>query len=103
MIVGEVVGTIVATRKEERLEGLKFQIVKIEDMDPKTGGLKPTGRYLVCADAVGAGRGETVLCSQGSSARLTARTKDCPIDAVIMGIVDTIEIEGQKIFEKYAG
>ena len=103
MIVGEVVGTIVATRKEETLEGLKLQIVKIEDMDPKTGGLKPTGRYLVAADAVGAGHGETVLCSQGSSARLTERTKDRPIDAVIMGIVDTIEIEGENIFEKYAG
>ena len=103
MIVGEVVGTIVATRKEETLEGLKFQIVKIEDMDPKSGELKPTGRYLVAVDAVGAGRGETVLCSQGSSARLTDKTKDRPVDAVIMGIVDTIEIEGEKIFEKYAG
>ena len=103
MIVGEVVGTIVATRKEETLEGLKFQIVRIEDVDPKSGGLKPTGRYLIAADAVGAGRGETVLCAQGSSARLTDKTKDRPIDAVIMGIVDTIEIEGEKIFEKYAG
>ena len=84
MIVGEVVGTIVATRKEETLEGLKLQIVKIEDMDPKTGGLKPTGRYLVAADAVGAGHGETVLCSQGSSARLTERTKDRPRSAEIM-------------------
>ncbi|MGD9403287.1 MAG: EutN/CcmL family microcompartment protein [bacterium] len=97
MIVGEVVGTIVATRKEERLEGLKFQIVKIFDMD-----MKPTGSFLVVADAVGAGKGEMVLCSQGSSARLTERTKDKPIDAVIMGIVDTIEIGGEKIFEKYA-
>ncbi len=103
MIVGEVVGTIVATRKEERLEGLKLQIVKIADMDPRAKGLKATGRFLVAVDAVGAGHGETVLCAQGSSARLTVRTKDCPIDAVIMGIVDTIEIEGETIFEKYAG
>lgn len=103
MIVGEVVGTIVATRKEKTLEGLKFQIVKIEDLDPGSGKLRPTGRYLIAADAVGAGYGETVLCSQGSSARLTDKTKDRPIDAVIMGIVDTIEIEGEKIFEKYAG
>ncbi len=103
MIVGEVVGTIVATRKEKTLAGLKFQIVKIEDMDPEGGGLKPTGRYIIAADAVGAGHGETVLCAQGSSARLTDKTKDRPIDAVIMGIVDTIEIEGEKIFEKYAG
>jgi ethanolamine utilization protein EutN len=98
VIVGEVVGTIVATRKEERLKGLKFQIVKIFDMD-----MKPTGRFLVAADAVGAGKGEMVLCAQGSSARLTEMTENRPIDAVIMGIVDTIEVGGEKIFEKYAG
>jgi microcompartment protein CcmK/EutM len=97
LIIGEVVGTVVATRKEERLSGLKFQIVKIIGMD-----LKPTGQFLVVADAVGAGQGETVLCAQGSSARLTEKTRDCPIDAVIIGIVDTIEIEGDLIFQKYA-
>ena len=98
MIVGEVVGTLVATRKEERLAGLKFQIVRVMDAD-----LKETGKFLVAADAVGAGHGEVVLCAQGSSARLTDKTKDCPIDAVIMGIVDTIEIQGETVFEKYAG
>jgi ethanolamine utilization protein EutN len=97
LIIGEVVGTVVATRKEERLSGLKFQIVKIIDMD-----LKPTGQFLVVADAVGAGEGETVLCAQGSSARLTDKTRDCPIDAVIIGIIDTVEIEGDFIFQKYA-
>ena len=97
MIIGEVVGTVVATRKEERLSGLKFQIVKIIDMD-----LEPTGQFLVVADAVGAGKGETVLCAQGSSARLTDKTKDCPIDAVIIGIIDTVEIEGDLVFQKYA-
>ena len=97
MIIGEVVGTIVATRKEERLVGLKFQVVKVLNID-----LKPTGQFLIAADAVGAGYGEVVLCAQGSSARLTAKTKDRPIDAVIMGIVDTIEIEGKVVFEKYA-
>lgn len=97
MIVGEVVGTIVATRKEERLTGLKFQIVKIVNAD-----LKPTGQFLIAADAVGAGTGELVLCAQGSSARLTDKTKESPVDAVIMGIIDTIEIQGEKVFEKYA-
>ena len=97
MLIGEVVGTVVATRKEERLSGLKFQIVKIIGMD-----LRPTGQFLVVADAVGAGKGETVLCAQGSSARLTEKTRDCPIDAVIIGIVDTIEIEGDLIYQKYA-
>jgi microcompartment protein CcmK/EutM len=98
LIVGEVVGTLVATRKEERLSGLRFQIVKVLEAD-----LKETGKFLVAADAVGAGFGEVVLCAQGSSARLTDRTKDCPIDAVIMGIVDTIEIQGNTVYEKYAG
>lgn len=98
MIIGEVVGTIVATRKEERLGGLKFQIVKIVDVH-----LKPTGQFLIAADAVGAGHGELVICAQGSSARLTAKTQDKPIDAVIMGIIDTIEIGGEVVFQKYAG
>jgi microcompartment protein CcmK/EutM len=96
LLVGEVVGTVVATRKEERLSGLKIQIVKIIGMD-----LKPTGQFLIVADAVGAGKGETVLCAQGSSARQTEKTRDCPIDAVIIGIIDTIEIEGELIFQKY--
>jgi len=72
-------------------------VVKVLNVD-----LKPTGQFLIAADAVGAGYGEVVLCAQGSSARLTAKTKDRPIDAVIMGIVDTIEIEGKVVFEKYA-
>jgi microcompartment protein CcmK/EutM len=97
LIVGEVVGTIVATRKEERLRGLKFQIVKILSVD-----LKATGQFLVVADAVGAGHGEMVLCAQGSSARLTEKTRETPVDAVIIGIVDTIELRGEKVFEKYA-
>jgi ethanolamine utilization protein EutN len=97
LLIGEVVGTVVATRKEERLSGLKFQIVMIIDMD-----LKPTGQSLIVADSVGAGKGETVLCAQGSSARQTDKTRDCPIDAVIIGIVDTIEIEGDLIYQKYA-
>jgi ethanolamine utilization protein EutN len=97
LVIGEVVGTVVATRKEERLSGLKFQIVKIIDMN-----LKPTGQFLVVADAVGAGKGETVLLAQGSSARLTEKTRDCPIDAVIIGIVDTVEIEGDLVYQKYA-
>jgi ethanolamine utilization protein EutN len=97
LVIGEVVGTVVATRKEERLSGLKFQIVRIVDMD-----LRATGQFLVVADAVGAGKGETVLLSQGSSARLTERTRDCPIDAVIIGIVDTVEIEGDLVYQKYA-
>ncbi len=97
MIVGEVVGTLVASSKEERLRGLKFLIVKIVNVD-----LKPIGQFLVCADAVGAGYGEVVLCAQGSSARLTDKTKDNPVDAVICGIIDTIELQGKVVYEKYA-
>ena len=97
MILGEVIGTVVATRKDENLSGMKFQIVKVVDVN-----LNPTGNFVIAVDAVGAGYGEIVLCAQGSSARMTEKTQNRPVDAVIMGIVDTIEIGGKKVFEKYA-
>ncbi len=95
MNVGLVVGTVVATRKEEELGGLKFLLVKGLDPDGK-----PTGPQVVAADAVGAGLGEVVLYASGSSARQTKVTKDRPVDATIMAIVDTIEVEGQVRYRK---
>ena len=89
MLIGQVAGTVVSTRKDEKLEGLKFQVVKVVDLDGK-----PTGAYVVAIDSVGAGPGEVVLYATGSSARQTNQTKDKPVDAVIMAIVDSIEING---------
>jgi microcompartment protein CcmK/EutM len=87
MTLGKVVGTVVATRKEQTLEGLKFLLVRQVDAEgQETGGL------VVAADAVGAGPGELVLVASGSSARQTQATNNRPVDAVIMAIVDTWEV-----------
>jgi microcompartment protein CcmK/EutM len=87
MTLGKVVGTVVATRKEQTLEGLRFMLVRQLDAEgQETGGL------VVAADAVGAGPGELVLVASGSSARQTQATNNRPVDAVIMAIVDTWEV-----------
>ncbi|MFH1681423.1 MAG: EutN/CcmL family microcompartment protein [Candidatus Eisenbacteria bacterium] len=95
MVLGRVEGTVVATRKDEKLEGLKLLVVRVLDV-----GGKPTGSTFVAADAVGAGESEVVLCAQGSSARLTAATENRPVDAVIIGIIDTVEVGGTITFQK---
>jgi microcompartment protein CcmK/EutM len=93
--LGKVVGTLVATRKDEELEGLRFLVVKGCDFEGN-----PTGAAVVAADAVGAGLGEVVLYASGSSARQTHLTKDRPVDATIMAIVDLIEVEGAHRYVK---
>lgn len=95
MLVGKVVGTVVATRKEKELEGLKLLLVRGMDLEGK-----PTGTVVVAIDAVGAGVGEVVLYASGSSARQTTVTKDRPVDATIMAIVDQIEVGGTLKYEK---
>ena len=95
MVLGKVVGTVVSTRKEDELSGLKFLLVKACDADGK-----PTGSTVVAVDAVGAGVGEVVLYASGSSARQTKATKDRPVDATIMAIVDQVEIEGAARYTK---
>ena len=87
MILAKIVGTVVATRKDERLVSNKLLIAR--PMDPQG---KPEGNFLVAVDTVDAGVGETVLIVSGSSARMASGMKDCPVDAAIVGIVDTIAI-----------
>ncbi|MER3522857.1 MAG: ethanolamine utilization protein EutN [Ignavibacteria bacterium] len=87
MVLGKVVGTVWATRKDEELVGMKFQIVKHVDLDYK---LKDT--FVVAVDTVQAGVGDIVLLCSGSSARQTTLTKNKPVDAVIMAVVDKIDI-----------
>ncbi len=95
MQLGKIVGTVVSTQKDEKLEGLKFLIVKHVDVD-----IKPTGSIVIAVDSVGAGVGEVVLTAAGSSARQTHITKDKPVDTVIMAIVDVLEVDGQNKYVK---
>lgn len=87
MILGKVVGTVWATRKDEELVGMKFQIVKHLDLDYKV-----KDSFVVAVDTVQAGVGDVVLVCSGSSARQTALTKNKPVDAVIMAVVDKLDI-----------
>jgi microcompartment protein CcmK/EutM len=95
MLLGRVVGTVVATRKEEELSGLKLLLVRGADAEGN-----PVGSLVVAIDAVGAGLGEVVLYASGSSARQTRVTKDRPVDATVMAIVDAIEHDGRTTYEK---
>ncbi|MBR59244.1 MAG: ethanolamine utilization protein EutN [Myxococcales bacterium] len=97
MQLGRVVGTVVATRKEEELEGLRLLVV--HELSTK---LKETGKMVVAVDAVGAGTNEVVLYASGSSARQTRVTRDRPVDATIMAIVDQLELDGKVKFDKSA-
>ncbi len=92
MKMGKVIGTVVATRKDPSLEGVKLLVVENLTLD-----LKPEGGYVVAVDAVGAGSKEVVLYASGSSARQTAKTKDRPVDAVIMAILDSFEAHGKNV------
>jgi ethanolamine utilization protein EutN len=97
VILGQVVGTVVSTRKDSGLSGLKLLVVRELD-----DALEPTGHLVVSADAVGAGRDEVVLVAAGSSARLTDATRDKPVDSVIVGIVDEVEERGSLVYSKRA-
>jgi microcompartment protein CcmK/EutM len=89
MLIASVIGTVVATRKDERLASQKLLLVR-----PVSPQGKPDGASLVAVDTVDAGVGETVLIVSGSSARMAAGMKDCPVDAAIVGIVDAIQLHG---------
>ncbi|MFT3708220.1 MAG: EutN/CcmL family microcompartment protein [Archangium sp.] len=95
MLLGKVVGTVVSTRKEPTLDGSRFLLVRGMDADGKA-----TGSLVVAVDAMGAGVGEVVMYASGSSARQTEMTKDRPVDAVIMAIVDQVEVEGKLTWVK---
>ncbi len=95
MFLGKVIGTVVASQKEPSLDGLKLLVVRrltIEGED--------TSGYVVAADAVGAGLGEVVMIATGSSARQTRATDKRPCDAVIMAIVDVLELDGVEKYHK---
>lgn len=97
MYAARVIGTVVSTTKEEKMKGMKLQVVQPVSLL----NLQDEGKPAVAVDAVGAGISEIVLVVGGSSARQTARTANLPVDATIMAIVDYIDIEGKKVFDKY--
>ena len=95
MILAQVLGSVVSTRKDAALMSLKLLLVREVDAQ-----FQPAGNMVVAADAVGAGEGELVLVAQGSSARLTDVSRDKPVDAVICGIVDAVEVNGKDAWLK---
>jgi microcompartment protein CcmK/EutM len=95
MLIARVIGTTVSTVKDEKLSGKKLLVLRQTD---ECG--TPTGKPYVAIDTVDAGVGELVLTCAGSSARQTSQTKDCPVDAVIMAVIDTLEVDGETTFTK---
>jgi ethanolamine utilization protein EutN len=102
MFLARVTGSVVATQKVASLTGHKLLTVEPLRIEPTASRLVSTGRSFVVVDTVGAGQGETVLIVQGSSARLTPETEKLPVDATIIGIVDTVNVESKTIFSARA-
>lgn len=88
MIIGKVVGRLWSTRKDEKLNGQKFLVVRL-----MKNGMEESEDVLVAGDIVGAGKGDLVMITQGSSTRQIAGLKDVPIDSIVVGIIDSIEME----------
>lgn len=97
MLMGKVVGTVVSTQKDAGLDGYKLLIVQNVDLE-----MQLKGSYIVATDAIGAGLGELVIVVQGSSARIAQRTLNKPVDASVIAIVDTVEVEGAVKYDKSA-
>jgi len=101
MFLAKVTGSLVATQKIDTMVGQKLLVVepfRVDAQDRKR--LVSTGRTFVAVDTVGAGEGELVLITQGSSARMTPETKNLPIDTVIVGLVDTVHVDHACVFRR---
>jgi ethanolamine utilization protein EutN len=99
VIIGRITGRAVSSRKDEGLLGTK--LLMAQEVDPTSGA--ESGDLMIVADHLGAGPGDVVLISQGSAARFTAVTKDQPIDALVVGIVDSVRIDRTETFSREAG
>lgn len=99
MFLARVEGAVVATKKDPSMSGRKLLLLRpqlVDDLDPTQ--FRPGKNTIVAVDSVGAGLGEMVLFCQGSSARLAPNMKSAPVDAVIIGIVDTVDVLGKEVF-----
>jgi ethanolamine utilization protein EutN len=102
MFLARVEGLVVATKKDPSMSGRKLLLLRpqlVDDKDPSR--FRPGSNTVVAVDSVGAGVGEMVLFCQGSSARLAPNLKDAPVDAVIIGIVDSVDVLGKQIFSAH--
>jgi ethanolamine utilization protein EutN len=100
MFLAKVEGSVVSTKKDPSMSGRKLLLVRpmlVDDKDPTR--FKHGSNTIIAVDSVGAGQGEMVMFCQGSSARLAPNLKDAPVDAVIIGIVDTVDVLGKTIFD----
>ena len=97
MFLGKVIGTVWSTKKDEKLVGAKFLVVRKLDLDQNE-----KNDFVIAVDSVGAGEGEVVLVATGSSSRQTNLTQDKPVDAVIMAIVDKLDISIKQLIEESA-
>lgn len=101
MFIARVTGSVVSTQKVASMTGQKLLVVEPYRLEgEKRDSLVTTGRTFIAVDTLGAGEDDFVLITQGSSARLTPETKELPIDAVIIGIVDTVHIEKQSVYAR---
>jgi ethanolamine utilization protein EutN len=101
MFVAKVTGSMVSTQKVSAMVGHKLMVVEPYRIDASDRSrLISTGRTFIAVDTVGAGEGEYVLITQGSSARQTPETKNLPIDTVIIGIIDTVHVDGVNVFHR---
>jgi ethanolamine utilization protein EutN len=102
MILARVEGSVVATKKNRKMTGSKFLLVRPLVLDsPRAAEFKPGTSTIVAVDSLGAGEGEVVLVVQGSSARLAAEDKDSPVDAVVIGIVDTVDLSKRILYKAH--
>ena len=103
MFLAKVEGSVVSTKKDPSMSGRKLLLLRpmlVDDKDPTR--FRPGANTLIAVDSVGAGQGEMVMFCQGSSARLAPNLKDAPVDAVVIGIVDTVDVLGQTIYSSRA-
>ncbi len=99
MFLAKVEGSVVATKKDANMTGRKLLLIRPQLVDEKVPTqFKPGSNTIVAVDSVGAGEGELVLFCQGSSARLAGGLKEAPVDAVIIGIVDVVDVLGKQIY-----
>ncbi|MCR9291106.1 MAG: EutN/CcmL family microcompartment protein [bacterium] len=104
MFVAKVTGSVVATEKVESMRGQKLLVVEPYRLEQsQRDRLTTTGRTFIAVDMLGAGVGDFVLISQGSSARFTPETQKLPIDCVVIGIVDSVDVERKKVYSRQDG